>query len=458
VGRIKKNSMKNIILLNPPGKNLYIRDYYCSKISQANYINQPIDLLVISAWFKGKDYDIKLVDAIVEKLSPGQALKKIKDLKPDYIISLVGAVSWEEDIDFLGKVKQSVKCKIIGTGDILLENPEKYLNELNIFDAVITDFTTNEIGEYIKTGTKEKKVLPQSSSRNFHLAGNPYHELFLKLKYRYPFTTGRKYCTALTSFGCPFKCSFCIMGKLSYKMRELQSIMEELKYIKSLGVKEIFFLDQTFGANKQKTKELLNKIIEEKLNIKWFSFSRVDVLDEEMLLLMKKSGCHTLIFGIESGSDKILTDYRKGYTKEDIKRTLGICAKLKIRTAGTFIFGLPDETAETAEETLEFIKELPLDYASFNVAVPRAGTDLREQAISLGLIDKNFVTMDQSGTEVSMSTRELSQEEVKAIKRKAVFNFYFRSKYIMCRLFKIRTPYEFIQNFLNAVNLFKLNK
>lgn len=450
--------MKKIILLNPPGKNLYIRDYYCSKTSQANYISQPIDLLVMSAGFRGGDYDVKLIDAIAENLSLKQTLKNIQDLKPDYVISLVGAVSWEEDVAFLSKIKNLINCKILGTGDILLENPEKYLNELNIFDAIITDYTTNEVEEYIRMGKTEKKILPKYPSKVFHLTGNPYHELFLKLDYRYPFTLSRKFCTVLTSFGCPFKCSFCIMGKLLYKIRETESIIEELKYIKSLDVDEIFFLDQTFGANKFKIKELLNKIIKEKLNFKWFGFSRVDVLDEEILLLMKKSGCHTLILGIESGSEKILANYRKGYTKEDIRRTLKICSKLKIRTAGTFIFGLPNETNDTANETLKFIKELPLDYASFNVAVPRAGTDLRSQAISLGLIEKDFVVMDQSGTEVAMRATQLSQEEIKAIKKRAVFSFYFRPKYILHRLAGIRTFYEFVQNLLNAIYLLKINK
>jgi len=453
----KKVRSKKILLLNPPGRNLYIRDYYCSKISQANYIIQPIDLLVMSSEFRGEDYKVELVDAIAGKISSEETLQKIIDFSPDCIITLVGAVSWEEDLEFLKRLKKAVNCKIIGSGDILREDSKKYL-DLGIFDAIVTDFTTKEIEEFIKSETKKKVVLPKNPTREFNLSGNPYHELFLKYHYRYPFTVSGKFATVLTTYGCPFKCSFCIMSKLLYKERQVENVMMELRYLKSLGVNEIFFVDQTFGTNKPRTKELLSKIIEEKLNLRWFSFSRVDMLNEEMLHLMKKSGCNTLLLGVESGSDKILMSYRKGYTREDIKRTLEICHRLEIKTLGTFIFGLPDETLETANETLQFIKELPLDYASFNVAVPRAGTDLREQAISLGLVGKDFVTMDQSGTEIAMRTQKLSQEEVRQIKRKAVFSFYFRPKYILKRLFSIRSFYELQQNLLHAVRLFKLNE
>jgi len=443
-----------ILLLNPPGKNLYIRDYYCSKISQANYISHPVDLLVISGNLRTlRDCEVFLVDAVVEKLTVIQALSAIKEIGPEYIISLIGSVSLDEDLEFLKSVKEHHSCRIIGTGDVLQENPGEYLEKTGIFDAVVTDFTTQEITKYIASGSSEKKILSSDGSGDYALAGNPRHELFLELKYRYPFTLSRKYCSVLTEFGCPFKCSFCIMGKLKYKSRPVENIINELEYIKSLGVNEVFFVDQTFNSNKKKTFQLLNEMITRKLNISWFSFSRVDVLDEETLGLMKKSGCHTLILGIESGSDKILKEYRKGYSREDIRRTLKICSKLGIRTTGTFIFGLPDETPETAAETLSLIKELPLDYASFNVAVPRAGTDLRRQALSLGLIDKDFQAMDQSGTSVAMSTKQMPRGEIKKIRKQAVMAFYLRPSYLLKRIAHLRTFHELAQNISNACHL-----
>jgi len=447
--------MKNILLLNPPGKKLYIRDYFCSKVSQANYISHPIDLVIISGILSKENFSIHLIDSIVEKLTSEKTIEKISKLKPDFVISLSGAVSWEEDKEFFRELKKTLDTKLILCGDIFLENTEKYLEDYSFIDGIVLDFTSKNIIDYVKGKTSKREIIKDETNQIEFEIPVPRHGIFLELSYRYPFTLSRKYCSVLTEYGCPFKCSFCIMGKLKYKYRKPENVISELKYIDSLGVKEIFFVDQTFGANRKKTVEILSEMVKNKFNFKWFGFSRVDVLDTELLELMRKSGCHTLILGIESGSDEILSKYRKGYNKKQIEETLNTCSKLGIRTVGTFIFGLPDETQDTADETINFLKKLPLDYASFNVAVPRAGTDLRKQAILEKLIDEKFEIMDQSGTEIAMSTKYLNQEDVKKLRQRAVKEFYLRPKYLIKRLFKIRTFYELLQNIENAIQLIK---
>jgi radical SAM superfamily enzyme YgiQ (UPF0313 family) len=446
--------MKKILLLNPPGKKLYIRDYYCSKVSQANYLSHPIDFVILSSILKKQDVQIYLLDSIVTHLSEEKTFRQIKEINPEVIISLSGTVSWEEDLEFFKKIKSLLNTRLILTGDIFLENPENFVSRYDFIDGIITDFTSEKITDFIEGKIKDKIILENTSTK-FNLTSVPMHEIFIKNNYRYPFTLSSKYCSVLTEFGCPFRCSFCIMGKLRYKYRDAENVITELEYIKSLGVKEIFFVDQTFGANKKNTIRLLSLMIEKNLNLKWFCFSRVDVLDKEMLVMMKNAGCHTIIIGIESGSDTMLNKYRKGYNTKQVIEILTFCNKNKIRTVGTFIIGLPEENLQTSKETLGLIKKLPLDYASFNVAVPRPGTDLRKEAIENKLVDNNFIIMDQSGSKVAMSTKYLSQEEVKKIRQLMVKNFYLRPKYIVKRLFSLKTPYELYQNILNAYYLIK---
>ncbi|MCK5849973.1 MAG: radical SAM protein [Kiritimatiellae bacterium] len=457
-----------VLLLNPPGKDVYIRDYYCSKVSQANYISQPVDLLVISGALRAADYNVFLVDAIVDSLSPERTLEKIRDIGPDVIISLAGAVSWEEDKEFFKKLKSSMDIRLAVCGDLFLDDAVGWLERNKFLDAIILDFTATDIVGYINDVCVSTETFvcrgpdgavismtKGSSAGVIDMQAAPFHKLFLRSGYRYPFTLSPKYCSVLTQYGCPFDCSFCIMGKLRYRTRSAKNTIDELRYIISLGVREVFFVDQTFGADRKGANELLMEMVKQKLNLSWFCFSRVDVLTSELLELMKNAGCHTVILGIESGSDALLAKYRKGYDKARIRQTLQMCREHGIHTVGTFILGLPDETEETAKETLTFLKSLPLDYASFNVAVPRAGTDLRDEAISSGLVTEETVSMDQSGTDIAMPTKHLSCERVKQLRRRAVMAFYLRPGYLVGRLLRLRTGYEFVQNCKHAVALFR---
>lgn len=454
--------MRKVLLLNPPGKNIYIRDYYCSKTSQANYIYHPIDLVILSGFLRDK-YEVKVIDAIVEKISPDTCLKKIAEFNPDVIVFLTGAVSWYEDIKFLKRVYESSKSiKFIGSGDILREDFEKRFQEARFLYAILLDFTADDVLKIIDGFTTQLRYSVVKENGGVKVYSNieikkefeiplPQHELFICKKYRYPFVRGKNFATVLTEYGCPFKCSFCIIGAIGYKYRSPQNVVDELVYLKDLGISEVFFATQTFGAYKEYSKKLCDLI--KPLALKWFTFSRVDVVDEELLRKMKDSGCHTIIFGIESGSEEILKKYRKGYTKEQIRSTLEICTKLGIDTVGTFILGLPSETKKTINETMEFLKQLPLDYASFNVAAPRVGTELRKEAISSGLIDENFDLMDQST--ISMNTCELTKEEILRYRREFVREFYFNPSYIWRRIKKINSVYSFFRQINEAIGLIK---
>lgn len=449
---------EKILLLNPPGNHLYLRDYYCSKVSQANYINHPIDLLIQSGYLAGK-FDVLLIDAIVSQLNKEACLDKIKQSGASIILLLCGAASFEEDIAFVEELRQMGDYRIIASGDIMRENPEEKLRAYPSLEAILLDFSTPDLLNYLsypegrarnmvyrKKGVIETgECLPSSGQYEIPI---PCHELFIDLGYRYPFVRHKRFATVLTDFGCPFHCNFCIMSTLGFKYRWVENVLEELRYIKSLGIRELFFLDQSFGAVKTRSIELCQKMIEAELNLGWTCFSRSDILDEKGLRLMKQAGCHTIILGVESGSAEILEKYRKEYTKEQVKEAFSMCKRLGIETVGTFILGLPDETMTTASETMKFIKELNCDFASFNVAVPRRGTQLRAQALTEGLIDSSFDVMDQSGTSIAMNTKYLSKEQVLALRRQAVQSFYLRPKYLLKRLVSVNS-YSQLLNFIS---------
>lgn len=444
---------KKVLLLNPPGRAAYIRDYYCSKVSKSNYLFHPIDLLMLSGRL-AEHYELSVIDAIADRMTVDDCIEAIDSVSPDVIISLVGSVSMEEDIPFLERVKKEGR-RIIVSGDAALENTEVWLASHRFIDAVLLDFTSGDIIPYLegayetissiayRTGdgiAVAKYLRPQNEEFELPV---PRHDLFRSKNYRFPFVRRREFATVLTEYGCPFKCSFCVMSTIGSRHRSAENIMEELRTLKKIGKKEIFVFDQTFGINKKRTIDLCNRIKKEDFEFGWVCYSRVDIVNEELLLAMKEAGCHTIIFGVESASEEILRKYRKGYTKAQIREAFRLCRRYNIRTVATFIIGLPEETEETAMETIEFLKEINCDFASFNVAVPRMNTPLRQEAIREGLITSDLEIMDQTAsTSAAMPTKYLTVEQVNDLKKKAVRGFYLRPAYLWKRLKGISSLYE----------------
>jgi radical SAM superfamily enzyme YgiQ (UPF0313 family) len=230
-------------------------------------------------------------------------------------------------------------------------------------------------------------------------------------------------------------------------------VLEELAHLKRLGKREIFFYDQTFGFDPRRLGELCAGLAG--LGFGWVCYARVDRVSDAGLAAMRAAGCHTVIFGVESASEAILRRYEKGYTKAQIREAFALARRHGLRTVATFIIGLPEETEETARETIAFLKELDCDFASFNVAVPRANTPLRAEAIRDGVISADLVSMDQTGTVIALSTRALSRERVAALKREAVRGFYLRPAYLWKRLRRISTWYELTEQVAEGIALLR---
>lgn len=457
--------MKKLLLLNPPGSKIYIRDYYCSKVSKTNYVYHPVDLLILSGRLYEK-YELKVIDAIAKRISFDECFKNILDFAPDVIVFQSGSVSCEEDFPFLSKIKNALKnVQLIGSGDVFNENGAQLMREQTWLDAILLDFTTDDLLKYLESiipanmiYRQDNKIIESQITREKWASFDipiPRHELFQNKNYRYPFVRKYPFATVLTDYGCAWRCNFCIMSQIGFKIRSTKNVLEELRYLKTLKIKEIYFDDQTFGANKKRTDELLGSMINEQFNFGWVCFSRADVVNSANLELWTRAGCHTIMFGVESGVQEILDAQKKDMTKEQLRQAFALCKKYEIRTLGTFILGLPNDTYDTCIQTIKFAKELDCDYAAFNTLVPRMGTNVRKETIEKGFVDKNMREMDQSGTFVVMKNNSLSAEQISELHKKAIKEFYFKPKYVLRRILGIRTFDDLKNHITDAVSLFK---
>lgn len=454
--------MAKILLLNPPGTRPYLRDYYCSKVAKADYLYEPTDLLLLSGLLSEK-HEALVLDCIALAMQPAVALERIGRAQPEVIVFLSGAVSWQEDRVFLRELKELTRATLVGSGDLFLEAGVEILSGNDFVDALLLDFTTPDILHYLDQGQEDslenmiyrqgesiiEAPLNRASNASF-IIPPPRHDLFPHHRYHYPTVKRHPFATVLTDYGCPYHCRFCVMGKLGYKVRPAENVLEELEMLADLGFKEIYFNDQTFGVLRERTQALCEGMIDKQLRFGWQAWTRVDVVDEQLLKVIQAAGCHTLFFGVETANERTLASQKKGYSLAQVRHAFALCRQLGIRTMATFIIGLPGDDEKDVNHTIRFALELDPDYASFNVLVPRAATDTRREAFEKGWILEGNVSLDQSGSFPIMGNEYLTADDVWRLKNEAIRTFYVRPRYWLHRLKNVTTFYELRRNLING--------
>jgi anaerobic magnesium-protoporphyrin IX monomethyl ester cyclase len=257
----------------------------------------------------------------------------------------------------------------------------------------------------------------------------PLHRMLPLEKYLMPMIKG-PYTFIVTSRGCPAGCKYCIKHvsyQYSVRLRSPEKLHEEIQQLYDLGVHHIHMYADLFTVNREQVVELCNLLIEKGPKITWTANSRVDYVDEEMLMLMGKAGCNLISWGIESGNEMILKKAHKGYRMEQATSALTWAHKAGIKNWGYFIIGLPGETVETIQETIKFSKTLPLDIALFHVAAPYPGTPFFFEVVENGWFRQGVnweeVDMDQATV---LDYPDLKAEDLLYWQKKAFREWAFR--------------------------------
>lgn len=196
--------------------------------------------------------------------------------------------------------------------------------------------------------------------------------------------------TMTTSRGCPFQCIFCVGRKMvgaKVRYRSAQSVVDEMETVARYGFHQINIADDLFTANEAHCIAICEEMRKRRLDVRWTSFARVDTVSLNVLKAMKEAGCTAVSFGMESANAGILKTCRKGITRRQIVEAVRMCAEAGIQAHGSFILGLPGETAETIAETLAFGEELKAMGVSFgfHLLAPFPGTRVREERETYGI-------------------------------------------------------------------------
>jgi len=195
----------------------------------------------------------------------------------------------------------------------------------------------------------------------------------------------------LTSRGCPFSCSYCFhMWERRVRYRSISNIIEEIVQVhEKFGTTQFSIKDDSFTVKKKHVKDLCEAIGRLPFKISWSCTTRVDLMEDELLDIMKQAGCGLVSVGIETGSDRILRETDKGITHAQIERAARMLNRHRIFWSGYFMIGLPTETEEDIRLTMDYLRKVRPYYGGLGVYNPFPGTKLFDQGVELGLLDPN---------------------------------------------------------------------
>lgn len=257
--------------------------------------------------------------------------------------------------------------------------------------------------------------------------------------------------------GCPGKCSFCNSAMTTLRHHSPRRIFQQIKLLREeYGVLQVQFYDDTFTVNKQCVYELCDLLAADKTDITFSCYVRGDCFSDEMAQKLKAVGCHQVMVGIETGSEKIMKSIRKPIDKQRYRNLVEIAHRHGIEVRAGFIIGNLGETWETMQETLKFAIDLDVDFFQLSISTPYPGTQLFLQADREGrLKHKEYKFYGQSDPIVRLD--DLSADDILDFEKYAFRRFYMRPRMVLRQLKRISHPRQ-LRDLYNAFKIFVLSR
>ncbi|MCK4326519.1 radical SAM protein [bacterium] len=339
--------------------------------------------------------------------------------KPDIIGVTCNTHNRYEAIDIIKKIKKiSTKSTIVVGGDHFSYCAEETLENIREIDIVVRgegEITFHELVKALKDGEdlisvdgisyrRSSKIIrneerqPEKNIDKFNLDYDKlpregYNNFIVLRNYE---KEKIRAIPMLLARGCSQKCVFCSFNKFRYRARSLDSVFNEIRYLKDkYKINNFSFNDPSFCERRQFVKNFCERLIKEDINVKWYCEARVDT-SVELLKLMAEAGCISLDFGLESGSNKVLKAIRKNINIDLVIDFAKNCKDLGIRTLVFVMISLPEEKEGDAYQTLKIVRELSKYCTNVGLSVTNIfpGTELEQIARRKGILPKNFSWYD----------------------------------------------------------------
>jgi radical SAM superfamily enzyme YgiQ (UPF0313 family) len=258
----------------------------------------------------------------------------------------------------------------------------------------------------------------------------PAHDLLPLEKLKH---MGKLLVPLVSSRGCVYWCDFCSTVRMfgrGYRMRSPKNVVDEMQLVHDkYGVDQVTFYDDAFSVDRNRVIKICEELHARKLKMTWDCGTRVDMVDRELMTIMRDAGCIAVWLGVESGSEVMLGAMNKRIKLDQTRLAYKTAQEVGLMTIANVVLGFPGETEQTAKETIRFVKELNPDDVGFYVATPYPGTPMYEQVIKNGWLRvTDFDKYDTAGP--TFETPWLSMEKLAKMRYKAYQEFYLRPSYV----------------------------
>jgi len=445
VGLVKLVGHRNIkvALVNPPLLPGIFR----------HHLVVPLGLAYLAAVLERARYEVRVFDCPPLGVNHGELGKMLADFCPDLVGVTCTTVTVPSALRVASVSKKYCSQALVVTGGphVTFTDIEVLKNCPNV-DVVVRregERTFLKLVRCIAKGEKfygvdgisfrkDGKIIRTSDStlvQDLDRLPYPAYHLFPMDKYR---IFGKKIMPIMTSRGCPFQCSFCVTSRMvgkRFRVRSPESVVDELEWLKNVHEADAFcFYDDTLTFDKKRIAEICDMIKRKKIGVPWDCQTRTDQVSKEILSGMADAGCQLVSFGVESGSQNILSRMGKGTTVEQNRKAIVWAKEAGLLVAISLIVGYPGETAETLKETLDFIWRMKPDDAYLCFAAPYPGTELRGMVSDLGW------NMSQDWTHYDTLTPafenpNLSNEYMEQVRRD-FYNKLYSPLYVLRHFFK----------------------
>lgn len=438
--------LNTVMLIYPPGPK-YIKEDRCQaplKGMVSASLRPPIDLASIANSLSSQ-FQCLIRDYPAEGKNNVHFIRDLFYFKPRYLIVQFTYPTFHYDIKACELAKVVISnIEIIGKGPCFLWQADRILKESPCLDIAVVGEAEETIQEIILGKPRceiEGIVFRQNGEilvnkkrefiKNLDIIAFPDRSLIKNELYRRP-DTGKPQTVIHVQRGCPYQCTFCLAGLVSghtVRYRSVYNTIEEIEEcLYKYKINNFFLKADSFTINKSWVYNFCQEINKRNLKIDWFSNSRVDDLDKEIIIAMKKAGCCGLALGIESGSQATLDRINKKISKEDIKKAVALCKEYDLQVLLMFIIGWPWDNKQSIDEMVQFAKELNGTLTEFNFFAPFPGTPLFEKCHSGGLINEGDIyNHDYSAKRIR--TVCLNHKQLVWFRRKAYLAYYLRPRY-----------------------------